>query len=67
MRMTNDMYPYTLDIIPCDKPAGYFNWAIRKNGKLVQRSDRAQPTEDAARKRGLAEIERQFATAHSGR
>src|SRR5919107_809156 len=40
--MSNDnlMHPYTLTVLPCEKPLGHFHWAIRKNGKLVERSDR---------------------------
>ena len=34
-------YPYTLEVLSCEKPAGHFQWAIRKHGKLVERSDRA--------------------------
>jgi hypothetical protein len=51
-------YPYTLEVIPAPKPAGHYQWAIRRRGKLVQRSDRAYGGEYDARKRGLAEIEK---------
>ncbi len=51
-------YPYTLDIIATQKPLGYFQWAIRNRGKLVQRSDRAYAGEDEARQRGLTAIEK---------
>jgi hypothetical protein len=64
--MTNDTHPYTLDIIPGRKP-GFFDWAIRRNGKLIQRSDRPQASEEDARKNGLKEIERQFASGHNQR
>src|SRR3954453_4270449 len=42
----NGTYPYTLAVLPCEKPAGHFQWVIRKHGKLVERverSDRAHP------------------------
>jgi hypothetical protein len=51
-------YPYTLDVTPAQKPAGHFHWAIRRNGKLVQRSDRAYVGESSARERGLTEIQK---------
>jgi hypothetical protein len=53
-------YPYTLTISPCEKPAGHFQWAIRKHGKLIERSDRAHPSERSAQERGHAALERQF-------
>lgn len=65
--METDTYPYTLEVIPSPRLAGHFDWAIRKHGKLVQRSDRSQTSEAAARKSGLAEIERQFLRAHGER
>jgi hypothetical protein len=49
-------YPYTLEITAAK--AGHFYWAIRRNGKMVQRSDRAIAGEDNARKRGLEAIEK---------
>ena len=51
-------YPYTLEVTPAVKPSGHFNFAIRRKGKMVQRSDRAYPGEDKARERGLNAIER---------
>lgn len=63
----NDMHPYTLDVIANPRAAGLFEWVIRKNGKLVQRSDRAHRSEADARKMGEKEVERQFAGAHSDR
>jgi hypothetical protein len=54
----NQTYPYTLEITPATKPAGHFQWAIRRHGKLLQRSDRPSVTEAEARKRGRAQIEK---------
>ena len=51
-------FPYTLEIEPPKSPGGSYQWAIRKNGKLAQRSDRSHPTEAKARENGLAQIER---------
>ena len=53
-------YPYTLEVLSCEKPAGHFQWVIRKHGKLIERSDRAHPSERSARERGQAALERQF-------
>jgi hypothetical protein len=58
--MNDNTHPYTLEVSPAEKPAGHFHWAIRKNGKLLQRSDRPQTSESDARKRGMAEIEKMF-------
>ena len=54
----NSANPYTLEIAACDRPAGHFTWAIRRNGKLFQRADRLQTTEEAAERSGLAAIEK---------
>jgi hypothetical protein len=54
------MQRYSLEVTPCAKPAGHFQWAIRERGKLLQRSDRPQPTEDKARSKGQAELERLY-------
>jgi hypothetical protein len=51
-------FPYTLEIEPPKRPGGSYQWAIRKNGKLAQRSDRNYPTEAKARENGLAQIEK---------
>ena len=51
-------FPFTLEIEPPKSPGGSYQWAIRKNGKLVQRSDRNYPTEAKARENGLAQIEK---------
>jgi hypothetical protein len=57
--MPNDnTHPYTLEVSSAEKPARHFHWAIRKHGKLVQRSDRPQATEYDARKRAMTEIEK---------
>jgi hypothetical protein len=58
--MNDNIHPYTLEVSAAPKPAGHFHWAIRKNGKLLQRSDRPQASESDARKRGMAEIEKIF-------
>jgi hypothetical protein len=53
-----EIFPYTLDVQPCDRPAGHFRWTIREHGKLLQRSDRSHFPEQAALKNGRAELER---------
>lgn len=62
----NPTHPYALEIQPGSK-AGTFQWIIRRSGKLIQRSDRSFPSEDAARNDGAKAIERQFADAQSTR
>ena len=47
-----------LDVEPVGESGSLFQWSIRKNGKLHQRSDRKHPTEAKARAHGEAEIER---------
>jgi hypothetical protein len=64
---TDTLYPYSLDVKASDRTPGMFEWSIRRNGKLIQRSDRFQRSEEAARKDGEKAIERQFADAHSTR
>ena len=43
---------YTLEVQPSKRTDGAFEWAIRDRGKLIQRSDRVERSEQAARKRG---------------
>jgi hypothetical protein len=57
---TEPMYPYSLEVFPCEKPAGHFQWRIRERGRLIQRSDRLHPSETKARENGQAELERLF-------
>jgi hypothetical protein len=33
-------HPYSIDVSPLAKPEDHFQWAIRKSGKLSERSDR---------------------------
>ena len=56
----NATYPYTLTISPSERTAGHFEWAIRRHGKLVERSDRPYPSERSARESGQAALERQL-------
>jgi hypothetical protein len=53
-------YPYTLTISPSERTAGDFDWAIRRHGKLVERSDRLHSSEQSARESGQAALERQL-------
>jgi len=63
----NPTYPYTLEVLPSKKRAGMFEWAIRKHGTLIQRSDRLHRSEADARKDGEKAIERQFSDEQSPR
>ena len=60
-------YPFTLDVQPCESPAGHYRWTIRKHGKLLQRSDRPHPSERSARERGEAELERHLTPGRDSR
>jgi hypothetical protein len=51
--MSEDPKPrYTLEVQPSKRTDGAFEWAIRDRGKLIQRSDRVERSEQAARRRG---------------
>lgn len=54
----NSTHPYSLAVTPSVRKPGTFDWAIRKNGALLERSDRAHRTEDDARRSGDKAIER---------
>lgn len=56
-------YPYTLEVMAHPRVQGTWQWAIRKNDKLVQRSDRALASEAKARRQGMETIEKM---RHSG-
>jgi hypothetical protein len=43
---------YTLEVQPSKRTDGAYEWAIRDRGKLIQRSDRVERSEQAARRRG---------------
>jgi len=60
-------HPYTVEVSPLAKPTGQFQWAIRKRGKLVERSDRPHPTEAKAEASALAAVERDMHSGGSGR
>ena len=51
-------YPYTLEVMPNPRSEGAWQWAIRHHGNLVQRSDRANPSEAKARAQGMEQIEK---------
>ncbi|GJD49726.1 hypothetical protein OPKNFCMD_2459 [Methylobacterium crusticola] len=52
------LHPYSLEILPPKVDGASYQWAIRKNGKLAQRSDRSLPSESKARENGLGQIEK---------
>ncbi|GJE52432.1 hypothetical protein GOFOIKOB_5503 [Methylobacterium tardum] len=49
---------FTFELVPSQRAAGGYHWAIRKHGKLVQRSDTPLSTEAKARTQALAMIDR---------
>lgn len=51
-------HTFTYDLVPSKREAGGYHWAIRKHGKLVQRSDTPLPNEAQARTQALAMIDR---------
>lgn len=60
-------HPYTIEVKASERRPGTFDWALRKHGKLLERSDREHRTEEDARKAGEKAIERQFADMHKTR
>lgn len=54
----SETHPYTLEIISPKEAGGVYQWAIRKNGKMAERSDRDHRTEARAREHGMAQIEK---------
>ncbi|WP_375457948.1 hypothetical protein [uncultured Enterovirga sp.] len=62
----NKHHPYTLEVQPSQKP-GLFEWTIRKQGKLAQRSDKQYRSEADALKDGEKAVERQFTDAQGAR
>ncbi|APX84582.1 hypothetical protein BV511_07580 [Methylorubrum extorquens] len=58
--MANEVpHPYSITIEPVKKPEGHFGWALRKQGKLTERSDRTFPSEAKAYESALKAIERE--------
>ncbi|MEG9525065.1 MAG: hypothetical protein MIL41_04735 [Hyphomicrobiales bacterium] len=53
-----NIHPYTVEVIPPKEEGGPYNWAIRKHGKLAQRSDRSYPSEAKAQAAGMATAEK---------
>ncbi len=53
----NPIHPFSLEVTPVPG-GGAYNWAIRRHGKLLQRSDRSFPSESKAHSSGMAAIEK---------
>lgn len=57
--ITNDVpHPYSIAVEPLKKPEGQFGWAIRKHGKLTERSDRTFTSEAKAFDNAMNAVER---------
>lgn len=69
MRPMNDnqTHPYQLEVQASERKPGTFEWTIRKNGKLSERSDRSHRSEEDARKDGQKAVERRFADLKNAR
>jgi uncharacterized protein (DUF2249 family) len=59
--------PYTLEVVASERKPGQFEWKIRRQGTLIQRSDRLHRSEADAKKDGEKAIERQFSDSQSSR
>jgi hypothetical protein len=55
---TSETYPYALEILPCEKPAGHYSWTIRERGKLLERSMGPAPSREEAERSGMKAIDR---------
>jgi hypothetical protein len=60
-------YPYTLEVERNPRSEGAWQWAIRKHGQLIQRSDRTLASEAKARAHGTETIEKLLQGGDEGR
>lgn len=60
--VSRNLHPYSFDVQPVPGKEGQWQWAIRKHGKLIQRSDRKHPSKAKAEESARGEIERMFQT-----
>ena len=59
--MSDDVpHPYSIEVLELTSPRGQFGWALRRSGKLIQRSDRPHPNEQKARASAMAAVEEQL-------
>ncbi|SDO18116.1 hypothetical protein SAMN05216360_1166 [Methylobacterium phyllostachyos] len=56
--MSDVPHPYSIEVSPLTKPEGHFQWAIRKSGKLSERSDRPHWSESKAFESAMEAVER---------
>ena len=54
----NQTHPYTLELSPSAKGDGSVGWAIRKHGKMLERSDRMYRSQHEALRNGQEAVER---------
>jgi len=59
-------HPYSIEISPLIKPEGHFRWAIRRSGKLIERSDRPHRSEAKARESAMEAVERMMKPSGDG-
>ena len=59
--------PYTLEVLASERKPGQFEWTIRRQGTLIQRSDRIHRSGADAQKDGEKAVERQFSDAQGAR
>lgn len=62
----NVPHPYSIEVSPLAKPEGHFQWAIRRSGKLLERSDRAHRSEAKAHESAMEAIERSLKPGADG-
>ena len=55
---TDNTHPYSLEVQSIPGSEGWFQWVIRKHGKMLQQSDRKHPCEPKARAQGREVIEK---------
>ncbi|MCJ2049217.1 hypothetical protein MKL01_05835 [Methylobacterium sp. J-070] len=61
-------HPYSIEVSPLAKPEGHFQWAIRRSGKLIERSDRPHRSAEKAHESAMEAVERALKpNAASGR
>lgn len=51
-------HPYSIEVSPLVRPEGHFQWAIRRSGTLIERSDRPHRSEAKAHESAMEAVER---------